>query len=98
MVAVAKLRNALLSNSKSLIPTPNPMPMIGPMRGEINMAPMMTAAELVFSPKEATKMAKIRIHRLAPRNSTLALMEAIVSSSGALSLRKLSNLRMNRLR
>ena len=62
------------------------------------MAPMMTAAELVFSPSEATKMAKIRIHRLAPRKSIPALIEAMVSSSGALSAFRLSNPRMVRFK
>ena len=74
------------------------MPTIGPMSGEINMAPMMTAAELVFRPREATKMAKIKIQRLAPRKSIPALIEAMVSSSGALSSFMLKSLRINRLR
>ncbi len=42
------------SNSKSLIPTDSPMPMIGPISGEISMAPMITAVELTLSPSEAT--------------------------------------------
>jgi hypothetical protein len=40
------------------MPTPKPMPMIGPIKGEINIAPIITAVEFIFNPSEATKMAK----------------------------------------
>ncbi|MFC2490661.1 MAG: glycoside hydrolase family 25 protein, partial [Prevotella sp.] len=42
------------------------IPMIGPIKGEISMAPMITAVELTFNPKEAMKIAKINIHSCAP--------------------------------
>ena len=51
---------------------------------------MITAALLVFSPKEATKTANIRIHNLAPRKSTPDSIAAIVSASGAISSPKLN--------
>ena len=35
--------------------------MIGPISGEMSIAPMMTAVELTFRPREAMKMAKMRI-------------------------------------
>ena len=56
------------------------MPLMGPINGEINMAPMMTAVELTFSPTEATMMANTRIHIFIPRNSTLLEMKSIVAS------------------
>ncbi len=56
------------------------MPLIGPMSGEINMAPMMTAVEFMFSPTEATTMAKIRIQRLVPLNTmSLVMLSCILS-------------------
>ena len=55
---------------KSLIPRPKPMPMIGPMSGEMSMAPIITATELVLRPKEATNIAKMRISSWEPRNET----------------------------
>ena len=43
--------------------------MMGPMSGEINMAPMTTAVESTFNPMLAITMEKTRIQRLNPRNS-----------------------------
>ena len=88
-----KLRSERFSNSKSLIPTDSPMPMIGPISGEISMAPMITAVELTLSPSEATNVAKISTHRFVPLNSTPLRMLSTTSSSEALSA-----LRSNRLR
>ncbi len=70
------------------MPRANPAPMMGPMSGDISMAPIMTAVELTLSPNDAMRMAKIKIHRLAPLNSTPARMLATVSSSFSLSFRK----------
>ncbi len=44
--------------------------MIGPISGEMSMAPIITAVEFTFNPNEAMNMANIRIQRLAPLNST----------------------------
>ncbi len=41
--------------------------MIGPMRGDISMAPMITAVELVLRPSDAMNMANIRTQRFVPR-------------------------------
>lgn len=49
----ARLRSDFLSSSKSLMPSARPTPMIGPMIGEMSIAPMITAAELTFRPSEA---------------------------------------------
>ena len=50
----------------SLIPMDKPIPKIGDIKGEINMAPMMTAGELTFKPMEAMQMAQMSNHTLAP--------------------------------
>ena len=55
-----------LNKSKSAIPRANPIPMIGPISGDMSMAPIMTAVELTFKPNEAMKMAKISTQRVAP--------------------------------
>src|SRR6056300_1514025 len=78
---------ALLESSlKSLMPELSPIPIIGPMSGEINMAPITTAVELTFSPMEAMMMLKIKIHRVNPRNSTSFLMPSIVAVGSARSI------------
>ena len=55
---------------ESLIPIANPMPTIGPIKGEMSMAPIITAVELTLRPNEAMKIAKISTHRLAPLKLT----------------------------
>ena len=61
------------------MPMPRPTPMIGPMSGEINIAPMITAVLLTFSPMDAMKMARMRIHTLNPLKSTSRMMPSMVS-------------------
>ena len=63
----------------------SPMPMIGPMSGEMSIAPMMTAVELTFSPSDAMNMAKISTHRLAPLKLTPLLICSTISCSSSLS-------------
>ena len=67
--------------------------MMGPMSGEMSIAPMMTAVLLVFKPSEAVKIASTRIHSLAPWKPTPSAMPAMVSSSAALSCPMLMSLR-----
>ena len=55
-----------LNKFKSAIPIANPIPMIGPINGEINIAPIITAVEFTFKPNEAINMAQMSIQRLAP--------------------------------
>ena len=56
--------------------------MIGPIKGEISMAPMITAVELIFNPKEAMKIAKINIHSCAPwKLMELSTFSIVVCSS-----------------
>ena len=63
-----------LSSLMSLVPSARPIPMIGPIRGEMSIAPIMTAVELMFSPTEAMITEKARIHTLGPLNQMLVLM------------------------
>ena len=83
-VATMKLFNERFISSKSFCPMASPTPIIGPISGEISMAPIMTAVELTFSPSEAMNVAKIRIHRLVPLNSTPFRMESTVTCSSSL--------------
>ena len=53
-----KFRSDFRRSDMSKVPTANPMPLIGPISGEMSMAPMMTAVELTFNPTEAMIMAK----------------------------------------
>ena len=84
-VATAKLRQAFLKSSMSLMPMASPIPMIGPMSGDISMAPMMTAVELTFRPNDAMKMAKMSTHRLAPRKLTPWLICSITCTRSSMS-------------
>lgn len=74
---------------KSEIPTPRPIPTIGPISGDISMAPMITAVEFTFNPTEAMIIAKMRVHRLDPRKLMPSVMESIISASVFLSLSRL---------
>ena len=52
--------------SMSLIPIEKPIPRIGPISGEISMAPITTAVELTFKPMEAIKIEKTKIQAVCP--------------------------------
>ena len=45
-----------------------PIPTIGPISGEISMAPITTAVELTFRPIDAMNIAHAKIQILAPLN------------------------------
>ena len=77
--ATARLRAERFSSSKSSVPTARPIPIIGPISGEISMAPIITAVELVFRPSEAMNMAKIRISMFGPRKVIPSRMDCSVS-------------------
>jgi hypothetical protein len=53
------------------------------------MAPIITAALLVFRPKEATNIARTKIHNFAPRKTTPSSILEIVSDTIAISSPKL---------
>ena len=72
------------SMSISIVPMAKPMPIMGPMRGEMSMAPMMTAVELTFRPSEAMRMAKMSTQRLPPRKVMPALTRSMMACSFSL--------------
>ena len=76
---------AFLNKFRSAVPIANPIPMIGPISGEMSIAPITTAVELTLSPKEATKIARISIHKGAPLKFTPSVICAIMLSSETLS-------------
>ena len=53
------------------------MPLI---RGEISMAPMITAVEFTFRPMEAIRIAMIRIHILEPLMMVFSSIISLISS------------------
>jgi hypothetical protein len=57
-----------------------PTPKIGPIKGEINMAPITTAVEFAFKPIDATKTANIKIQAVAPLKVMSAFIASIVAS------------------
>ena len=57
--------------------------MMGPIRGEINMAPITTAVESTFKPMLAMTIEKTRIHTLKPRNSMSFLIPSMVAVASA---------------
>lgn len=63
---MARFFRDFLNNSKSNIPKLNPAPKIGPINGEISIAPIITAVELTFKPTDAMMMAHANIHKLEP--------------------------------
>ena len=90
MVAIARFLNPFLRSEKSFIPAPYPIPMIGPISGEISMAPIMTAVEFTFRPMEAMKIANISTQRFAPLISTSPLIRSSMTESSALFSKRLS--------
>lgn len=55
--------------------------MIGPIKGEMSMAPMITAVELILRPMEAIKIAKIKVHKAEPEKLTPRLIDSMVPVS-----------------
>ena len=51
----------------SFTPRPSPSPKIGPISGEMSIAPITTGIEFTLSPTEAMIVAMARIHALGPR-------------------------------
>src|SRR6478736_1389531 len=67
--------------------TDNPTARIGDISGEISIAPIIIAAELVSKPIEASIEEQSSIHKLYPLNETPSLIVAFVFSKSAFSLR-----------
>ena len=78
IILMPVIRNRLvkdfLSSAVSLIPNARPTPIIGPISGEISIAPIITGMELTLSPTLAITMAMARIHTLGPLKATFETM------------------------
>src|SRR5690606_26322395 len=61
-----KLVKDFRNKAKSYVAKLYPIPSMGPINGEINIAPIMTAVELTLRPTQAIRMAKINIQRFVP--------------------------------
>lgn len=72
-VAIKRFLIDFFNSGKSNVPKAKPAPKIGPINGEINMAPMITAVELTFSPTEAMTIAQANIQALAPLKEILLM-------------------------
>ncbi len=90
-IMMAKFINDFFMVSISLTATERPTPKIGPINGEINMAPITTAVELAFKPMEATKMEQTNIQAVAPLKEMSFLIASIVSSLSVSSLKSRSS-------
>ena len=77
-IIVPRLIRDVFKVSISFIAIDKPTPKIGPIKGDISIAPITTGIELVFSPIEATKIEQIRIQAVAPLNWILAFISSIV--------------------
>ena len=70
-ITIQLFANALkdfISVLQSFVPMDKPIPIIGPINGEISIAPIITAVELVFKPILAIMMENIKIQILNPLN------------------------------
>ena len=72
------LRDSLM-RAVSLVPRPRPKPRIGPIRGDMSIAPMMTGMELRFSPTDAMMIAQARMKTFGPRKGTLLRMAVLAA-------------------
>ena len=57
----AKFFRASRTSTVSFVPRPMPKPRIGPITGEMSMAPMITGMELRLRPTDAMMIAHARI-------------------------------------
>ncbi len=65
---------------ESTVATPYPIPIIEPIKGEINIAPIITATEFIFKPIEAIIIAHINIIKLEPYILTPSNIFSCISS------------------
>ena len=74
MTITAKFFSESLMREVSLVPRPRPKPRIGPISGDMSIAPIITGIELRFKPTEAMIMAQARMKTFGPLKGTLFLM------------------------
>ena len=68
-----------LTSRLSRMPRPNPKPSIGPMTGDMSIAPMMTGMELTFNPTDAMMIAQARMNTLCPLNAMFFLIDRLAT-------------------
>ena len=79
-IIIPKFLREVMSALKSLEESAYPIPLIGPINGEISIAPMMTAVELLISPIEATMIEQIKIQILMALKEISFLISTMVFS------------------
>jgi hypothetical protein len=67
------------NRSMSFVAKEKPKPKIGPISGDINMAPITTAVELAFKPIEAIKIEQINIQEVCPLKGISAMIDSLVA-------------------
>src|SRR5690606_10067392 len=75
-----KFLTDLFNVSISLMPKAIPIPKMGPMRGEINIAPITTAVEFALSPTEAIKIEQTKIQAVWFLKGMSPFISSIVAS------------------
>ena len=76
---ISRFLNPFLIRRGSLTPSPSPTPKIGPMSGEMSIAPIITAVELTFRPTDATIIENARIQTFGPLKKIFFLIEALAA-------------------
>ena len=82
MAAITFLRPRF-NNTKSCMPIASPIPIMGPISGEISIAPIITGILLVLSPSDAMNIANINTISCEPLNETPLLMLCSASNCGS---------------
>ena len=90
-IIIAKFINERFKVSISLIAIDKPTPKIGPISGEINMAPITTAVLFAFNPIEATNIEHTKIQAVAPLKGISFFIASIVASRSVSSLKSKSS-------
>ena len=85
MICIASPTVWLRNSLKSFATSPNAMASRLPIKGEISIAPMMTATESVFRPTDAMIIAQISTHILVPVILPPDNSRSRISSGAALS-------------
>ena len=62
----SKFFNPSFKSVALLVPNPKPIPKIGPISGDMSIAPIITGIEFTLRPTEAIIIEKARIHTLGP--------------------------------
>ena len=61
----------------SWMPSPKPKPRMGPITGEMSIAPIMTGMEFTFRPTDAMMIAQARMKTFGPLNAIFFRMDRL---------------------